>query len=547
MFTTDVLVVGAGPAGLATAVSALRHGARVLVVERRAGPSTVPRATGISIHTMEVLRGWGVADAVRAGSIACEPTVTVAHSLAAPPREVVPLAWPPVREMLAASPALPAVVPQDHVEPVLVDEVRRRGGAVRFSAPLTALRTTAGGVHAVVGGVRVRARFVVGADGPRSTVRTALGIGSERLGVIGEFTLTLFRADAMPPRPSVLHFVDDGVLFPLGSGRWGFVRPGEASLDALRRAIGWPAALDVLGTSPFTMVADVASTYRAGPGFLVGDAAHRMTPYAGAGLNTAIHDGHELGWRLAWVARGIAGEALLSSYAAEREPVGRVNALRSLSTERHPDDGLPRDLGGTYRSAVIVDDGAAPATGHHRTARPGERAPHAWFRRDGRRRSTLDLFDGRMTVLTGPDGRWGEPPDSSPLRGVRPDHERAAPGRRPHAEEPGGQPEHGRAAPDGRPHARGARPDHEHAAPGEPEGLSLSVDGVPVAVLRVGRDLPDPRGVIRRAYRLGAETAVLVRPDGVVAWRHDGPADAAALASAVRTAVGRAVPAAVAV
>jgi hypothetical protein len=70
---------------------------------------------------------------------------------------------------------------------------------------------------------------------------------------------------------------------------------------------------------------------------------------------------------------------------------------------------------------------------------------------------------------------------------------------------------------------------------------------VPVVVLRVGRDLPDPRGVIRRAYRLGAESAVLVRPDGVVAWRHDGPADPAALVAAVRTAVGRAVTTAVAV
>ena len=133
----------------------------------------------------------------------------------------------------------------------------------------------------------------------------------------------------------------------------------------------------MLGTSRFTMAAEVASAFRAGPGFLVGDAAHRMTPYAGAGLNTAVHDGHELGWRLAWAARGIAGDGLLSSYAVEREPVGRATALRSLSTERHPDDGLPRDLGGTYRSAVIVDDGVAPATGHHRTARPGERAPHA--------------------------------------------------------------------------------------------------------------------------------------------------------------------------
>ncbi|HEX3258952.1 MAG TPA: FAD-dependent oxidoreductase [Pseudonocardia sp.] len=491
MFTTDVLIVGAGPAGLATALSALRHGARVLVVERRAGPSTVPRATGISIHTMEVLRGWGVAGAAQAGSVVCEPTVTITDRLPDPPHEVVPLPWPPVREILAASPALPAVIPQDHLEPVLVDEVRRLGGTVRFGAALTALRTSADGVRAVVGGVEVRARFVVGADGSRSTVRTALGIGVERLGVIGEFTLTLFRAAGMPSRPSALIFVKhpdaEGVLAPLGSGRWGYVRAGrEPSHAALALAIG--RTPEVLGTSGFTMAAAVASAYRAGPGFLVGDAAHRMTPYAGAGLNTAVHDGHELGWRLAWAARGIAGDGLLASYAVEREPVGRSTALRSLTTERQPDDGLPRDLGGTYRSPVILGDGAPPASGHHRTARPGERAPHAWFRADGRRSSTLDLFEGRMTVLAGPEGRWVS------------------------------------------------------------AGLgSHEVDGVPVAVLRVGRDLPDPRGAIRRAYRLGAESAVLVRPDGVVAWRHDGAAEPAALVAAIRTAVGRPVPAAVAV
>ncbi|MBV9919298.1 MAG: hypothetical protein JOY78_00370 [Pseudonocardia sp.] len=211
--------------------------------------------------------------------------------------------------------------------------------------------------------------------------------------------------------------------------------------------------------------------------------------------------------RLAWAARGLAGDDLLTSYAVEREPVGRANALRSLSSERHPEDGLPRDLGGTYRSGVIIDDGDAAAGRHHRTARPGERAPHAWFRVDGRRCSTLDLFDGRLTLLVGPDGRWSA----------------------------------GRAAPHG-------RPDRARGCPGEREvPYGLTVDAVPVAVLQVGRDLPDPRGAIRRAYRLGSQSAVLVRPDGIVAWRYDGPADAAALAAAVRTAVGLPVPAAVAV
>src|SRR5690349_13193571 len=121
MFSTDVLIVGAGPAGLATALSALRHGARVLVVERRAGPSTVPRATGISVHAMEVMREWGVADEVLRGAVDCDPTVTITDRLPEPPHEVVPLAWSPLREILAASPALPAVIPQDHFEPVLVE------------------------------------------------------------------------------------------------------------------------------------------------------------------------------------------------------------------------------------------------------------------------------------------------------------------------------------------------------------------------------------------------------------------------------------------
>src|SRR4029078_12291047 len=145
-----------------------------------------PGPPGISIRPIEALRGWGVADAALRGSVACEPTVTITDRLPDPPHAVVALPWPAVREILALSPALPAVIPQDHLEPVLVDEVRRLGGTVRFGTALTALRTTGDGVRAGVGGGRVRDRFVVGADGPRSTVRAALGIGVERLGVIGE-------------------------------------------------------------------------------------------------------------------------------------------------------------------------------------------------------------------------------------------------------------------------------------------------------------------------------------------------------------------------
>jgi hypothetical protein len=286
------------------------------------------------------------------------------------------------------------------------------------------------------------------------------------------------------------------VLLPVGGGRWAFAHEwhperGETPdysagrwTALLRTASGLPElAPEILSVLPFTMAADVATSYRSGNGFLVGDAAHRMTPVGGRGLNTAVHDGHELGWRLAWSVRGLAGDALLDSYAAEREPVGRANAERSLR-RGEPDraDGLPGDLGRTYLSTVLAGVEPAPPR-YDRAARPGERAPHAWVVHDGRRCSILDLFDRRLTVLAGPDG----------------DPWRAAASR---------------------------------------------LRGIPLQVLST-----DAQPGLRRAYRLAPGSAVLVRPDGIVAWRHDGPACHAgsALSAAVATSLGRAsAPAAVA-
>jgi hypothetical protein len=247
----------------------------------------------------------------------------------------------------------------------------------------------------------------------------------------------------------------------------------------LRAAAGLPdLEVEVLDVQRFTLAAEVATTYRAGPGFLVGDAAHRTTPVAGIGLNTAIHDGHELGWKLAWAARGLAGDALLASHDAERAPVGLAAAARSLDVQGRSTDGLPSALGHTHRSPVIAGTEPAPDLRIDLTARPGERAPHAWVRHAGRHRSTLDLFDGTLTLLTGADGRlW----------------------------------------------ARAA----------------TAVTGVPFQVLVDGRDV---HGVTLAArYGLRPGTAVLVRPDGRVAWRHDGAcADrVAALTGAVDTALGR--------
>ncbi len=212
--------------------------------------------------------------------------------------------------------------------------------------------------------------------------------------------------------------------------------------------------------------------------FLVGDAAHRTTPRGATGMNTGMADGHNLGWKLGWVARGLAGEELLATYAEERYPVGLHNALASLEAFA-PDRGtdLSHDFGVVYASGGVQPVATDPVTedGAVVVAAPGARAPHAWVSHAGQRRSTLDLFDGRLTLLAGPGGTtWDE---------------------------------------------------------------ALATSDVPVQVLVAGTDVRDTTGDLERRYRLG-DGAVLVRPDGHVAWRL-AAGDVRGLADALTTTLGR--------
>lgn len=397
----DLLVVGAGPAGLATAVSAARSGASVLVAERRSGPPTLPRATHLSIRTMEILRGWGLADAVRAGGVPVQPALRVGRTLADPDDDVESTGYPPLRSLLRLSPELPACSPQDHLEPLLAAHLRDLGGGLVTGAPVELTTVGPRGVRARVGSRPVHARFVVGADGSRSGVRARLGIGVEPLGELGSYVTALVRADlddVVGERRFPLHAVQEtegaGLLLPAGSGRWIHAQewfadrgehPDQWTPERIRRRFRMAAGVpdldvEVLGVFPFTMAAILASSYRAGPGFLVGDAAHAMTPVNGMGLNAAVADGHALGWRLALVARGVAGEALLDGYEAERRPVDELLARRSMRTAELPADRATEELAG--------------------------RVPHAWVRRGGTRVSVLDLVGDGFTLLARPGRGW---------------------------------------------------------------------------------------------------------------------------------------------
>ena len=197
----DVLVVGAGPAGLTAAITLARQGVDVLVIEKHGGTSPFPKATGVSTRTMELLRTWGIDQPVRAGAMAVQPLMSVSETLRGTgagqsSRSAIRPTTRPWRSARSRRPSS-----QDHLEPVLLDHLIEHGGTVRFRTELTALQRVPFGMqadvldHATGRRSRVHATYVIGADGPRSKVRDALGIDVDDLGSIGEFVSVTFRAD----------------------------------------------------------------------------------------------------------------------------------------------------------------------------------------------------------------------------------------------------------------------------------------------------------------------------------------------------------------
>jgi putative polyketide hydroxylase len=409
-----VLIAGAGPAGLAAALSLAHLGVETLLVERRPELSSLPRSTVVSLRSMELVRSWGVEDAVLAGAVDVEWHGWLSRTLA----EVAGGSmWPtgiPTREQAAlVSPTAPACVPQDHLEPVLLERLQALGAArVRLHTEVVAATARGDEVEVVLRDVAtgavetVRTRYLIAADGAHSRIRQALGIAMRGPDEIGHVVSALFRAPLWPVVGdhrhgiySVDHPEGAGSFLPAGRGdRWTYgtwVERHEIDhytpqrfVERIRTGAG-VADLDVAieRTGSFTFAAQLADRFRAGNVFLAGDAAHRVTPRGGTGMNTAISAGHDLGWKLGWVLRGWAGPELLDTYEAERRPVAAHNVARSADPNgsvRQAADELHVDLGG--------------------------RVAHVWLDVDGRRVSTLDLLGRGLTLFTGPDA---DPPESN--------------------------------------------------------------------------------------------------------------------------------------
>lgn len=400
---------------MVAAITLARYGIDVLLIEKRDDVSRLSRNLVISTRGMELMRAWGLEEAVRAGGTGVEPRAWVTSSLASREGQEMPLGYPTAEEAAAVSPSRATWVAQDHHEPILLAYLRTLPTAqVRFQTELVDLRQDGRAVHATVrdgasaATYDAEADYVIAADGARSAVREHLDLTLVGPDDLAEYHRVEFEgplAAIAGERRYGLYVITDpgvaGVLAPRGLGdRWSLSRewkPGQPRFDdhsdeelqqLIARAAGQPGlASRIERVTSFAFAAQLADGYRRGRGFLVGDAAHRMTPRGGTGMNTGIQDAFDLAWKLAWVLRGWVSEDLLDSYEAERRPVAQHNVSRAGEpggARRATDQALPWDLNG--------------------------RIAHHWVRQAAGTVSTLDLIGDGLTALAGPaEARWTDP------------------------------------------------------------------------------------------------------------------------------------------
>jgi aklavinone 12-hydroxylase len=454
---------------------------------------------------MELLRVAGLApDLMAEGGAMKDFSIIIAETVTGRElRTILPRgAW----DTSNLSPAQMSGAGQDQVEPILRRHAEALGAEIRYSTELTAFEQDDLGVTATIRDLRtgtesrVRADYLVAADGNRSRVRKQLGIGLHGTGSLSHNMSMVFEADLEPVlrgRSLALYYLQNpnftGAFINIADSNRALVtveydpdkeKPEDFDTQrciSLIRAATGVADLEVelIEVMPWEMSSRSADRFAQGRVFLAGDAAHTMPPTGGLGGQTAMQDAYDLAWKLAMVIHGQAGAELLATYAAERQPVCEMTM--SLQTANYVERMRPdrKDLqikavetdyigvafGYRYRSDAILqdlpDDGRLIEDPEHPSGRAGTRGAHVPFEYKGKPVSSIDLIGRDFVLLTGPEG------------------------------------------------AAWAR-----------AGTTLAYRcGLPLSIYRVGADLLDVNGKWAERFGVTSAGAVLLRPDGYIAWR----------------------------
>lgn len=325
----DVIIVGAGPAGVMLACELRLHGIRPVVVERDAEPTKVVRGLGLHARSVEVLDQRGLLE--RFLAVGQKYPGGGAFAGIVKPRP----------ERLNTAHAYTLGIPQTEVERLLLEHAAEVGVEIRRGCELTGLSQDDDAVTAeLADGTRLRARWLVGCDGGRSTVRKLLGVDfpgepAEREWLLGEVRVTTPHEELMAVMTKVRETNLGFGAGPVGDGVYRVVAPATElagdrgvppTFDELKQAMVAAAGTDFGAHSPrwlsrFGDATRLAERYRVGRVLMAGDAVHIHPPLGGQGLNLGIQDAFNLGWKLAAEIDGWAPAGLLDSYETERRPV----------------------------------------------------------------------------------------------------------------------------------------------------------------------------------------------------------------------------------
>jgi 2-polyprenyl-6-methoxyphenol hydroxylase-like FAD-dependent oxidoreductase len=410
--TTDVLICGAGAAGLSLAIDLARRGVDFRLIEKADEPFHGSRGKGIQPRSLEIFEDYGIVDRLFATGGPYPPI-----------REYRPdgsFADSGFAEGAAATPTepynAPLMVPQFLAERVMRERLAELGHRVAFRQELTGFAQDDAGVTAQVGDAAVRARYLVGADGGRSFVRHALGVDfpGKTLGVraiVADVVLEGIGRDAWHRFGSEMGQI---MLCPLAGTELFQVQgpvPQEGdvdlSADALTALVRKRTGRDIMvravtWASAYSMNARLADRYQVGRVFLAGDAAHTHPPTGGQGLNTSVQDSYNLGWKLAAVLRG-APQKLLATYEAERRPIAAgMLGLATRLLDEVKRGAMRRDRATRQIDLGYPDSSLALHMRSGEGAQAGDRAPDAPVRGAGGQPTRLfSLFRGPHWTLLG--------------------------------------------------------------------------------------------------------------------------------------------------